>query len=222
MREHIEKQREHIEKQCQTGIKMGATASTGKRIKPISAEDEVNVLQQQISKLQNELQSCTQQNDKLQQQLESIKQEHTASLLHSDHQLLSQLHDEIKSGKQPNTQLQQQIENSTHQIAQLQQQLESGKQQNVQLQQQVENDQPVTSQFSRAISDAAQLHDEAFMREVFERHATNKKLSANALITALKDVAAPLLAVASCESDSVDYIFRRADANLSGDIDFAE
>jgi len=187
---------------------MGATASTAKKIKPLSAEDEVNVLQQQISKLQNELQSCKQQNAKLQQQLESIKQEHTASLLHSDHQLLSQLHDEIKSGKQPNTQLQQQ--------------LESGKQQNVQLQEEVENDQPFTAQFSRAISDAAQLHDEAFMREVFERHATNKKLSANALITALKDVAAPLLAVASSESDSVDYIFRRADANMSGDIDFAE
>jgi L-lactate utilization protein LutC len=70
---------------------MGATASTAKRIKPLSADDQVKVLQQQISQLQNELQSCKQQNAKLQQQLESCKQQNAVSFLHGDKQLLSQL-----------------------------------------------------------------------------------------------------------------------------------
>ena len=110
------------------------------------------------------------------------------------------------------------------QIAQLQQQLDSGKQQNDQLQQRIENDQPSTAQFAREISHAAQRKDEAFMREIFNRHATKEKLSASALTTALKDVAAPMLAAASSEGscDTADYVFRRADANMSGDVDFAE
>ena len=91
-------------------------------------------------------------------------------------------------------------------------------------QQQVQNDWPTLAQFARATLSAAQLKDEAFMLEVFNRHATNAKLSASTLIAALNDVAAPLLAATSSESssDSSDFIFRRADANMSGDIDFAE
>ena len=91
-------------------------------------------------------------------------------------------------------------------------------------QQQVQNDQPTLAQFARATFNAAQRKDEAFMRQVFNRHATNEKLSASTLIAALNDVAAPLLAATSCESssDSVDFVFRRADANMSGDIDFSE
>ena len=62
------------------------------------------------------------------------------------------------------------------------------------------------------------------MRQIFKRYATNEKLSASTLIAALNDVAAPLLAATSCESssDSVDFVFRRADANMSGDVDFSE
>ena len=91
-------------------------------------------------------------------------------------------------------------------------------------QQQVQNDQPTLAQFARATTDAAQRKDEAFMRQVFNRHATNEKLSATTLIEALKDVAAPLLAATSSESssDSADFVFRRADANMSGGIDFSE
>jgi hypothetical protein len=91
-------------------------------------------------------------------------------------------------------------------------------------QQQVQNDQPTLAQFARATTDAAQRKDEAFMRQVFNRHAANEKLSAATLIAALKDVAAPLLAATSSESssDSADFVFRRADANMSGDIDFCE
>jgi hypothetical protein len=83
---------------------------------------------------------------------------------------------------------------------------------------------PSTSQFARAISEAGQRRDEAFMRKIFKRHATKEKLSASALIAALKDVAAPVLAAAPSEgsSDVTDYVFHRADANLSGDVDFAE
>jgi hypothetical protein len=91
-------------------------------------------------------------------------------------------------------------------------------------QQQVQNDQPTLAQFARATSNAAQRKDEAFMRQVFNRHATNEKISASTLIAALNDVAAPLLAATSSESssDSADFVFRRADANMSGDIDFSE
>ena len=62
------------------------------------------------------------------------------------------------------------------------------------------------------------------MREIFNRHATKEKLSASALTAALKDVTAPVLAAASSEGscDTADYVFRRADANMSGDVDFAE
>ena len=139
-------------------------------------------------------------------------------------QQIAQLQNELESGKQQNAQLLQQLEKSKQQITQLQQQLDSGKQQNDQLQQRIENDQPSTAQFAREISHAAQRKDEAFMREIFNRHATKEKLSASALTTALKDVAAPMLAAASSEGscDTADYVFRRADANMSGDVDFAE
>ena len=83
---------------------------------------------------------------------------------------------------------------------------------------------PSAAQFARAISDASQRNDDAFMRKIFNRHATKEKLSASALIAALKDVAAPVLATASSEGscDTADHIFRRADANLSGDVDYSE
>ena len=139
-------------------------------------------------------------------------------------QQIAQLQNELESGKQQNAQLLQQLEKSKQQIAQLQQQLDSGKQQIDQLQQRIENDQPSTAQFAREISLAAQRKDEAFMREIFNRHATKEKLSASALTTALKDVAAPMLAAASSEGscDTADYLLRRADANMSGDVDFSE
>jgi len=110
------------------------------------------------------------------------------------------------------------------QVSRLQQELEIGKQQSGQPQQRVNSGHPTLAQFARFISDASQRKEEAFMRKVFERHATNKKLSASTLIAALNDVAAPLLAATSSESSSdfSDFIFRRADANMSGDIDFAE
>ena len=58
------------------------------------------------------------------------------------------------------------------------------------------------------------------MRDVFDRHAGSKgELSAPELMTALEEVKAPVL---SSEGSSADSIFRRADANLSGTVDFAE
>jgi chromosome segregation ATPase len=139
-------------------------------------------------------------------------------------QQIAQLQNEFESGKQQNAKVHQQLENSKQRIAQLQHQLDSGKQQNDQLQQRIENHQPSTAQFAREISLAAQRKDEAFMREIFNRHATKEKLSASALTAALKDVAAPVLAAASSEGscDTAAYVFHRADANMSGDVDFAE
>ena len=173
---------------------MGGTASKANKIAPVSAEDNSKPLQQQ----QNELETGKQQN--------------------------AQVHQQLESSKQQIAQLQQQLESSKQQIAQLQQQLESGKLQSNQVLQQVENDQPSTAQFARDISHAAQRKDEAFMREIFNRHATKEKLSASALTAALKDVAAPVFAAASSEGslNTADYVFRRADANLSGDVDFSE
>jgi membrane-bound lytic murein transglycosylase B len=83
---------------------------------------------------------------------------------------------------------------------------------------------PSAAQFASAISGAAQRKDDAHMRRIFNRHAKKEKLSASALIEALKDVSAPVLAAASSEGslNTADYIFRRADANLSGDVDFSE
>ena len=110
------------------------------------------------------------------------------------------------------------------QVSRLQQELEIGKQQSGQPQQRLNSGQPTLAQFARFISDAVQCKDDAFMLQVFNRHATKGKLSASTLMAALKDVAAPLLAATSSESssDSSDFIFRRADANMSGDIDFSE
>jgi chromosome segregation ATPase len=191
---------------------MGATASTANKIKPLSAEDIANLLQQQISQLQQQIESGKKQNAELQQQLENSKKQN------------AELQQQLENSKQQNAELQQQLENSKQQNAELQQQLESDKQRNSQLQQLVENDQPGTAQFDRDITHAAQRKDEAFMREVFNNHATNEKISASALVAALKYVAAPVLAAASSEGsiNVADYVFRRADANLSGDVDFAE
>ena len=60
------------------------------------------------------------------------------------------------------------------------------------------------------------------MRDVFNRHAdcnSNQALSAPALMTALKEVEAPVL---HSSVSTEDNIFRRADTNLSGAVDFEE
>lgn len=60
------------------------------------------------------------------------------------------------------------------------------------------------------------------MRDVFDRHAdcnSNQALSAPALMAALKAVEAPILH--SCGSTE-ENMFRRADTNLSGAVEFEE
>ena len=83
---------------------------------------------------------------------------------------------------------------------------------------------PSAALFARAISDADQRKDDAFMRKVFNRHATKEKLPASALIAALKDIAAPVLVAATMDgaSDVVVDVCRRATANMSGDVNFSE
>jgi hypothetical protein len=73
--------------------------------------------------------------------------------------------------------------------------------------------------FDRALSLALRRTDAAFMREVFDRHADNGELSPAQLMAALQEVNAPAL---SCEESPADTLFRRADANLSGSLDFSE
>jgi Ca2+-binding EF-hand superfamily protein len=57
-------------------------------------------------------------------------------------------------------------------------------------------------------------------RDIFQRLADVRLLSAEALMNALKEVDAPVLL--SSEGSSPEQIFRRADANLSGSVDLAE
>jgi hypothetical protein len=60
------------------------------------------------------------------------------------------------------------------------------------------------------------------MRDVFNRHAdcnSNQALSAPALMAALKEVEAPVL---HSSVSTEETIFRRADTNLSGAVDFEE
>jgi hypothetical protein len=76
------------------------------------------------------------------------------------------------------------------------------------------------SDFQCVIASALRRKDEAFMREVFDRHADSKsELSSAQLMAALLEVDAPVL---SCDDSSADSLFRRADANLSGSVDFSE
>ena len=86
---------------------------------------------------------------------------------------------------------------------------------------------PSPIQFARAVAAAEQRKDDAFMRKVFDRHSDSKgKLALRSLIAALKDIDAPVLATAPSDgvssADSAQHIFRRTDANLSGDVDFPE
>ena len=66
-----------------TAIKMremGATASTAKGgVNPLIAEDQVKVLQQEISQLQNELKMCKQHNAQLLDDLEICKKQNAQS-----------------------------------------------------------------------------------------------------------------------------------------------
>ncbi len=62
--------------------------------------------------------------------------------------------------------------------------------------------------------------DTCAARDVFLRFADVKGLSAQELVAALKEVDAPVLL--STEGCSPEQIFRRADANTSGSVDFAE
>ena len=62
--------------------------------------------------------------------------------------------------------------------------------------------------------------DETFMQKVFDRHAdSNKGLSKDALMSALREVGAPVLAGKNSDDEN---IFRRADANLDGSVNFKE
>ncbi len=84
---------------------------------------------------------------------------------------------------------------------------------------------PSAVHFDRAVTAAMLRCDEAFLLKVFNRHAdSNGKLSSSALIAALKEVDAPVLASSSSDesSCSADFIFRRADADMSGLVDFSE
>jgi len=66
----------------------------------------------------------------------------------------------------------------------------------------------------------AAARQRAYLREVFDHHADSEgELSASALIAALMEVQAPVLA---SESSYADDLFLRADNNLSGTVDFTE
>ena len=76
------------------------------------------------------------------------------------------------------------------------------------------------AEFTHTVTAAQKRKDKTFMRVVFDRHAGSKgQLSAPELMAALKEVEAPVL---TCDGSSEENMFRRADANLSGAVDFDE
>jgi len=78
------------------------------------------------------------------------------------------------------------------------------------------------TEFTHTISVAQNIADESFMRDVFNRHAdcnSNQALSAPALMAALNEVEAPVL---HSSGSTEENMFRRADTNLSGAVDFEE
>jgi hypothetical protein len=84
---------------------------------------------------------------------------------------------------------------------------------------------PTASHFAQTIDAAARRDDDKFLRRIFDVYAdSNGKLSSVALMSALNDVAAPVLAAVTAEEplSAAEQIFRRADANLNGDVDFIE
>ena len=81
------------------------------------------------------------------------------------------------------------------------------------------DDSSLIAEFTHTVTAAQKRKDRTFMRVVFDRHAGSKgQLSAPELMAALKEVEAPVLTNGS----SAESIFRRADANLSGAVDFDE
>jgi hypothetical protein len=87
---------------------------------------------------------------------------------------------------------------------------------------------PNTVQMDRAVAAALKRMDEAFMRQVFERHASSSgMLSASTLISALQEVEAPMFQTSTSHDSpgSVSLegeVLRRVDANLNGLVDFDE
>ena len=76
------------------------------------------------------------------------------------------------------------------------------------------------AEFTHTVTAAQKRKDKTFMRVVFDRHAGSKgQLSAPELMAALKEVEAPVL---TGDGSSEENMFRRADANLSGAVDFDE
>jgi hypothetical protein len=64
--------------------------------------------------------------------------------------------------------------------------------------------------------------DEKLMQDVFDRYAdSNKGLSKAALMSALREVGAPVLTGKNSPEED-EMIFRRADANLDGSVNFKE
>jgi hypothetical protein len=79
------------------------------------------------------------------------------------------------------------------------------------------------AEFAHSVTAAQNRKDQAFLRKVFDRHAGSKgELSAAALMAALQEIEAPVLA----SDASAEDILRRTDANINGNmngaVDFAQ
>jgi len=75
--------------------------------------------------------------------------------------------------------------------------------------------------YAKHMALSAARNDAAHMQAVFDRHTdVEGGLSKAALMAALKEIDAPVLSSSNGASD--DSLFRRADTNLSGYVDFSE
>ena len=78
-----------------------------------------------------------------------------------------------------------------------------------------------STDYAKHMALSAARRDESHMKAVFERHKDAKGgLSKTALMAALTEVKAPVLSTS--EGNSEDDLFRRADSNMSGAVDFNE
>jgi hypothetical protein len=180
---------------------MGATASTAKGgVKPLSAEDQVKVLQQQISQLQNDLKICKQLTARLQDDLESCKKHnaHPQRALPSGIPHMAQATSALKKAMR-------QIESSVL----------SGTEEDV-----VEVDESLMS-----IARGFLRRNKKYLTKVFEKHSVQANtgdtgLRKESLRAALKDAQFPSVSSALAISD--EDLFRQIDVDASGHVSFDE
>ena len=186
-----------------TRQEMGATASTAKGgVKPLSAEDQVKVLQQQISQLQNDLKICKQQTARLQHDLESCKKQNAH-------------HQRAPPSGIPH------MAQATSALKKAMRQIESS----VLSGTSAEEDVVEVDESLMSIARGFLRRNKKYLTKVFEKHSVQANtgdtgLRKESLRAALKDAQFPSVSSALAISD--EDLFRQIDVDDSGHVSFDE